>query len=256
MKRAGLKLVSFCVLALGLVAFSAAPAQAEGTWMVNKINIGKIEVGPFFEGNFELLLVLEGEKLKLVRMDGTLLATLGLNKVSFLCTNSELINARPEGEGSISELFKDASAAFSGCTTLINGKEAVKCQPKAIGKETGTIQTEKGYALLTLHKLASGTKDAVVVIAPKTGTTLAVIHMSEACAIGEEVKVFGSLALNDVGGNTGLLEEKSVHIFQEFASLTELKVANAGSEGKATLDGKVEISLTIPIFNAWNGLYE
>jgi hypothetical protein len=52
-------------------------------------------------------------------------------------------------------------------------------------------------------------KDAVTVITPNNvNKVFAVIHMGEACSIGESVKVFGTLALVDVGGNTGLLEER------------------------------------------------
>jgi hypothetical protein len=256
MKRSGLKLFSLCVLALGLAAFSASAAQAEGVWMISGTNIEKklIEVAPFFEGNFELLIVLEGGKLKLVRTDGTLLTTLGLNKVNFLCTNSELVNAWPEFEGAISEISFSARAAFSGCTTIINGATSKACEPKATGKAAGTIETEKIYALLTLHKLESGTTDAVIVVTPKAGSVFAAIHMGESCAIGEEVKLFGSLALTDVGGNASLLVEKSVHIFQEFSPLTALKVANFKSEGQATIDGRVETSLTTG--EVWNGLYK
>jgi hypothetical protein len=237
MKRAGLKLFSLCVLALGLVAFSAAAAQAEGIWMVGGTNITSTAQNKVIKGNFE------------TGTDGTLLSTLGLNAVNFLCTNAELINAKLEPEGAISEASKNAKVAFSGCTTIINGTTAKACEPKATGGAAGSIVTEEGYGLLKLH---TATGDAVTVITPKVGTVFAVIHMGEACAIGEEVKVFGSLALKDVGGNTGLLEEKLIHKVQEFAALTELKVANAKSEGKATLDGKAEIKTESGA--VWNGL--
>ena len=78
--------------------------------------------------------------------------------------------------------------------------------------------------------------------------------MGESCVISEELKVFGQLALKDSGGNVGLLAEKLGHLVEEFAPLTTLKVANAASEGKATLDGGLEVWLTSD--EVWNGLYK
>jgi len=238
MKRMGLKLFSLCVLALGLVAFSASAAQAS-TWMVNGANLA---TNTPIQGTLD-------------ENDGTLLSTLGLNKVDFLCTAGSLINAKLELAGAISEANKDARVAFSGCITIINGKEAKACQPKATGKAAGTIETEEGYALLTLHTDGTG----VTVITPKTGagTVFAIIHMGEACAIGEEVKVFGSLALHDVGielNKDELETERANHLVAEFAPLTALKVANKNSEGKATLDGMADIVLSGG--GKWSGLKE
>jgi len=156
-KRAGLKLFSLCVLALGLVAFSATAAQAEGTWMVNGADItSAAKNNKTIVGNFEAI---ENEKKEVIgRTDGTLLSTLGANAVNFLCTNAQLVNAILEPEGSISETNKNAKVAFSGCTTIINGVEAKACQPKATGKAAGTIETEEGYGLLTLHPLLNEKK--------------------------------------------------------------------------------------------------
>ena len=243
MKRMGLKLFSLCVLALGLVAFSATAAQAEGTWMVKGVNLTTTGQNRELVG-------------KLDEPDGTLLSILGLNKVDFLCTAGELLNAKLEPAGAISEASKNAKVDFSGCKTFINGVEAKACQPKATGKAAGTIETEEGYALLILHKLENGTKHGVTVITPKVGTVFAVIHMGEACSIGEEVKVFGTLALHDVGVTLEKDEievERANHLVSEFAPLTELKVANAKSEGKATLDGMADIKLA-GVADVWNGL--
>jgi len=242
MKRMGLKLFSLCVLALGLVAFSASAAQAEGTWMVKGVNLTSTLENKELKGSIDL-------------PDGTLLSLLGLNKVDFLCTTGELIKAKLEPLGAISEASKDAKVAFSGCKTIINGAEAKACQPKATGKAAGTIETEEGYALLTLHTLENGVKHGVTVITPKVGTVFAIIHMGEACAIGEEVKVFGTLALHDVGielNKDELETERANHLVAEFAPLTELKVANASSSGKATLDGMADIKLTSG--ELWSGL--
>jgi hypothetical protein len=247
MKRMGLKLFSLCVLALGLVAFSAAAAQAEGTWMYKGVDLISSAQNKEIVGRFE-----KGT-------DGTLLSTLGLNTVNFLCTAAQLVNAILEPEGKISETNKNAKFAYSGCTTTINGTTAKTCEPKATGKPTGTIETEEFYALLELHKLLNEKKevigtDAVIVFTPKVGTVFVILHMSEACAIGEEVKLFGSLARVDVGGDVGTLEEKRIHIVEPFKPLTKLKIANTKSEGTVTLDSKIEIELSSG--EVWNGLYK
>jgi hypothetical protein len=240
MKRAGLKLFSLCVLALGLVAFSATAAQADGTWMVKGVDLTsgtKALVG------------------KLKNNTGTLLSALGFNKVDFTCATSTLVNANLEAGGAISEASKNAKVAFGVCITKINGVEAKACQPKATGKVAGTIETEEFYGLLNLHKLEFvGASDAIIGITPKVGTVLTVIHMGDLCAIGDTVKVFGSLALKDVGGNTGLLEEKQIHEVLEFNSLNELKVGDVKSLGSASLDGTAEIELSTK--DIWNGLYK
>src|SRR6476469_1107279 len=101
MKRTGLKLFSLCVLALGLVAFSATAAQAEGVWMYKGTNLETIAKNKEIKG-------------KLKNNIGTLLTTLGANAVNFTCTAAELVNAILEPEGSISETNKNARVAYSG----------------------------------------------------------------------------------------------------------------------------------------------
>jgi len=238
MKRAGLKLFGLCVLALGLVAFSASAAQAAGTWMVGGTNLTKTSE------NVELVGSIDAP-------DGALLAKLGLNKVTFLCKVGKLVSAKLEPEGAISEASKNAKVAFSECTTLLNEKEAAKCTPTATGKGAGTIETEEGYALLQLHEKTTG----VTVITPKVGTTFAIIHMGAGCAIGESVEVFGSLALHDVGvelNKDELETERANHLVSEFAALTKLTVANKESKSAATLDGMADIKLTGG--GNWSGL--
>ena len=236
MKRMGLKLFSLCVLALGLVAFSATAAQG-AVWMVEKANLTA--------GTKSLSMTLDENH-------GILLAKLGLNEVEFLCTKGELLNAKLEPEGAVSEASKNAKADFSGCITKINKVEAKACQPKATGKAAGTIETEEFYGLLKLHP---DTNEGVVLITPKVGTLLAVIHMGEACSIGEEVKEFGCFTLHDVGVglNADELEvERLNHLGAEYKALTTLKVANAKSESVATLDGMADFRLVSG--ENWSGL--
>jgi hypothetical protein len=240
MKRAGLKLFSLCVLALGLVAFSATAAQG-AVWMVNNLDLTA--------ENREL-------KGKIDLPDGALLAKLGLNAVTFLCKAGQLINTKLEPGGAISEVSKNAKVAFSECTTFINGKEAAKCLPTAIGKSPGSIETEEGYALLQLHEKTTG----VIVITPKVGTIFAVIHMEASCAIGSSVEVFGSLALHDVSVEAPTIEkdelavERANHLVAEFTPLTKLTVANKESKSEATLDGRADITLAAG--GNWSGLKE
>jgi hypothetical protein len=246
MKRAGLKLFSLCVLALGLVAFSASAAQAAGTWMVNKVDLTTTAQNKELVG-------------KLDENHGILLAKLGLNEVEVLCTALELLNTKLEPAGAISEANKNAKADFSGCVTLINKKVAEKCVP-VDGTTKGVILTEEWYALLTLHELKNaegkliGT-DGVTVITPAVGTLLAIIHLGKGCAAGLELKVFGSLALSDVGValNADELEvERANHLAAEFKPLTDLTVANEESKSKATLDGMADITLSGG--GNWSGL--
>jgi hypothetical protein len=236
----GLKLFSLCVLALGLAAFSAAAAQAEGTWMVRGLNL--------LFGTKEL-------SGKTVLSAGTLLFAIPEEslKVSITCKALELLNTKLESEGAISESSKNAKAVFSGCTTLINGKEKPDCVP-VDGATKGVFLSEEGYGLLTLYKLENETKDGVVVFAPKVGTTLALIQMNGSCLIGEDLKLLGQLAMKDPKSNVGLEKETGAHTFEEFAPLTNLTVdiPELGSESKAVLDGKVEVELATG--EPWNGL--
>jgi hypothetical protein len=239
MKRAGLKLFGLCVLAFGLVAFSATAAQAEGTWMYKGTDLTSTAQNKTLLG-------------KLDKLHGVLLTMSGLNSVTILCTEVELLNTKLEPEGKVSENSKDAKADFSGCVVWINGKIAKSCEPfDKTTKAPGIILTEELYGLLQLHP---ATGDAITVIKPKASSLLAVIYMSESCVISEELKVFGQLALKDSGGNAGLLEEKLVHLVEEFAPLTELKTAHGPVEAKATLDGGLEAWLTSD--EVWNGLYK
>jgi hypothetical protein len=240
MKRAGLKLLGLCVLALGLVAFSATAAQA-ATWMVSGANLATTAQNKELIGKIDL-------------PDGALLAKLGLNKVTFLCKSGSLLSAKLEPEGKVSENNKDAKADFSECATFINEKEAAKCIPTATGKAAGTIESEELFALLQLHSDGTG----VIVITPKVGTLLAVIHMGPGCAEGLEVEVFGTLALHDVGVEAPIIEkdelekERANHLVAEFTPLTKLTAANKESKSTATLDGRADITLAGG--GNWSGL--
>ena len=236
MKRAGLKLLGLCVLALGLIAFSATAAQGS-VWMVKGANLSanKEVVGKLDENH------------------GILLAVLGFNKVEFLCTSGQLLNTKLELAGAVSEASKNARADFSGCITKINGVPAKACEPFDLAPKTpGVILTEELYALLQLHP---ATGEGVIVVTPKVGNVFADIDMGEACSIGELVTLFGTLALHDVGVelNKDELETERVnHLVAEFKALTALKLGNGKSESVATLDGMGDIVLASG--EKWSGL--
>jgi hypothetical protein len=234
-----LKLFSLSVLALGLMAFSASAAQAEGTWMVATGNLEKTSENKSIEGG-------------LVNSEGALSTAFGKNAFTFECTGGTLLNANLEPGGAISEASKNAKVDFSGCKTFVNGKESTACVP-VDGATKGVILSEEGYALLTLHELAGGEKDGVTLIVPKTGNVFAVIRLAAGCAFGEEVKVFGSLAVKDVGNNMGLELEALTHTIEEFAPLTSLKALNKfAQEGAVILDGEAEVKLVSD--QNWSGL--
>lgn len=242
-KRAGLKLFGLCVLALGLVAFSASAAQAEGTWMYKGTNLKSTALNKEVVG-------------KLVTPGGvTLLTNYAALLVNIFCTELELINMKLEPEGKVSENSKNGKIYFRGCSITIaekGGKIWYVCTP-VNGTESGVILSEEMYALLTLHTLENGTKDDIIVFTPKEGERLAFIQIGKTCAIGQGLLVLGQLALKDSGGNVGLEEEKATHVFEEFAPLTNLSVEYEISKAfKATLDGKVEVKLLTG--EVWNGL--
>jgi hypothetical protein len=232
------KLFGLSALALGLMAFSASAAQAEGAWMVGGSDLASGSKS--IEGN-------------LANSEGALLTTFGKNAFTFKCTGGELLNANLEPGGAISEASKNAKVDFSGCKTIVNGKEAAECVPvNAAETETGVIISEEGYALLTLHELAGGEKDSVTVITPKVSNVFGIIRLGKECSFGSEVKVFGTLAVKDVGNNMGLELEALSHTIEEFAPLTELKAANKTNQGPMSLDGKVIVNLTSD--QEWSGL--
>lgn len=238
MKRTGLKLLGLCLLTSALMAFSANAAQAS-SWMVNGKTISTTAENKELEGKFGVHI--------------TLLFKFGFIKINVLCQFGTLLNAKLEPAGAISEASKNAKIDLGGCTVTLNGKEAAKCVPTAIGKAAGTIETNEFYGLLQLHSDGSG----VIVITPKTGTTFATIHMGAGCAIGEEVSIFGSLALHDVGLGTGKDElevERAEHGFAEFAPLTALKATNSESESGLTID--VRFDFKTAAGGNWSGLKE
>jgi hypothetical protein len=219
-----------------MVMFSADAAQG-ASWMVKSKTLFKTTENKELIGRTATATI-------------ALLARLGLNEVTFSCTNVFLFNTDLEPFGAISQASKNARARFSGCFTMINSKVAAKCEPITFF-EKGVIETEPLFGSLALHKSGTG----VTVITPSLGTTLAKIHMGPACAIGEEVMLSGSLAVHDVTGATDQLEsELTTHEIAEFSALTALKVSNPESISSATLDGRITIELSSG--EVWSGLKE
>jgi len=187
------------------MAFSASAAQGS-TWMVS---------GQTLTGSSTKVL-----EASVVAPSVSLLAKIAGTEFQFACTGGSLINAKLEKEGKISEGFR---AKFTGCTTSTrkSSGESYKLQGSCVPynkpetlEEQGVIETLELKGQLKLHENGEKEKvEGVTVIESLTGGLsghLETFSMPE-CAISEEVKVFGKVALVDSGGNVGLEEEKKVH---------------------------------------------
>jgi len=245
--RSGLKVMGLSLVALGLMAFSASAAQAS-TWMVG----GKTLTGT--ETKQVAASIVAPSVSLLTKISGT--------EFQFTCTGGQTLETRLEKEGKISE---GSQIRFTGCKTFTRKssgeayKEQAACvpynRPEQL-EEEGVIETFELKGQLQLHEVLGGVTEGVTTIEAKTGGLtghVATISTPE-CSIASEVKVFGKLAVVDLGGIVGLEEEKKVHKIKEFASLTHLYAETDTAEHKVTIDGQFEVKLAGEL--AWNGLRE
>jgi hypothetical protein len=230
-------------MALGLMAFGAAGAQAEvgANWFIlNKA--GEKKSGAVLHASVNLKTDTEAFLHTNI---------LGL-EVLFLCSKIETLNAKLQEEGIIGNTVvtnettklkegRGSQVKYSGCKTALNGKESKECIPTdPVGGE-GTIISNLGHALLKLHEGSD-----IVKILPDVGETLAVIHtgppVKNECPIGMSVPVIGSLALDDCkgGGRTHFVE----HLVERFATLTQMWVISKTVQHIATLLGSAWARLT------------
>ncbi len=228
--KSGLRVLGICAVALGLMAFSAS-AQA-ATWMVKTANLTS--------GSKKVV-------AKIVGTSASLLTTLAGVKVKFLCTGAALTNASLESGGKVSAGGK---VRFSGCVTYLNEKLSPPCEP-LVGAEKGIVQTNEGKGQLGQHTSGEGVTVIEALAGGLTGK-LGTVQMGEECSIGEEVPIFGKLAIVDSGGMTGLLTETKLHAIKEEASLTHLYAISDTAEHKAIIDG--EASVELESGEVWNGL--
>jgi hypothetical protein len=228
--------LGLATLALGLLC--ASSAQAAPTWLVAGSNLTSGE--KTLKGN----LVGEGSSL-LTKILGS--------EVKFTCKKGELTGAGLKAEGKLTE---GAKARFTECKTFIGGKEAKTCEPANNGTEKGVIATNGLKGELTEYEDEEGLivlKSTVEEEIEKVKQPVfAQIKMSEECAIGSKVPVFGSrIDLVDSGGLVSLIHQATSHRFKE-SPMTELWVVKKSEEHKATIDGEVEESLTSS--EEWAGL--
>jgi len=232
------RLLGVLVVGVGLMAFLASAAQAEGEWLV--LETGKLLTGVQIEANKEKFEVGEVENNAI-----SILAEEGTTKNDVLCTGFELLDGLLNATGG---LKTGARAKFTGCKLLAEGaqglsKEFSKCTPKTSGGPLGTVETLAFHGALKLHELAGGAKDDTLLLLPDNAEGLfASFELGAACAFGEELPFFGNLSLQDCGGNTKELEHLLSHLWTEFAPLTTLALfAPRGKTGSknASVDGSV-----------------
>jgi len=209
----------------GAMAMSTSLAGASPNWMV----------GP--KPNLPAELSAKAEKTL------TLSTKIAGVATEFSCTGISLDSALLEAEGKAT-----GKALFSGCVGKLNGVTSPACEPRKAGTEKGVIASNALKGQLLLHE---GTTTLLKVSAV-SGETFGTIETSEECSIGETVPVIGSLYLKDAGGEFEL--EKATHPL-EVGPLTELWVYNKTAEHKATVGGKVAVSLTGgSLGSLWSGL--
>jgi hypothetical protein len=215
-----LRLTALSLLAILAATAAAASSAQAADWLV--------EIAP---GIHELIINTNNLPIALEADNkGKLLTTLGLNKIAISCTEEKVTKGLIQEEGKSSGTLE-----YGGCTTEINGTVAAKCKP------TSTIKVPfKAEAF-------ENEKDFFVLVLPATGTVFTTIPLGEACALGEELKVFGSAVVKDCSGFGGLLTLALRHLIELGPSSTghasALKVANGASESSATLDGSVWVKL-------------
>lgn len=239
MRKHGPKVFGLCMLAaLGVMAFASASAQASP--------------GAFWE-----LLNQAGQLVKIGVPNDTLLPSLGaslennhgvlLTKVAgitveILCTAMTLEEAKLLLEGKLLGKIK-----FSGCKIKLNGVVSAPCEPHT-GAEKGVILTLRLKGLIELHTLAGGEKHHIVKFLddkepfPNTDHFVT-IELSEECAIGERLPVFGTFSAKECNIKEFLTHLVN-HLWEEFKPLTELWVISNTAEHKATVDGSALVFLT------------
>jgi len=228
--KLGLKALGLCALVMGVMAIgTSGVAQAEVGACWGYINPANQELKCFGAG------LEPGVKFEFENKTGTLL----IENLNFevLCTGGELIEGgKLTSNGSITL----GRVKFVGCIGLSRTPTLTKlaaCTPKDPVGGTGTIITEKATGLIKLHE-----GEPTVVLTPDTPETLAKIHMSEECSVGEELIVKGQLVIHDCENKVGFETHKLVHLSEEFTKLQLMKVG----VNKATIDGSANFSLTSP----------
>lgn len=230
--RLRLKVLGLCAMALGLMAFTASAAQASGNWMLEGSNVTAGLQPSVVIGEIE-------------NKSASLLTEIAGAKVRYECTEADLIGAKLEVEG---KLTNGGKVKFKGCETFLNGALSAGCVPKSAGLANGEIESLAGKGLMELHLGEPVTK-----IEPKEGLNFAVIrHNPATCALPELVPVRGKLVIGDAQ-NEGDVEKVS-HLIVEH-ELSELFVISNTPEHAAVIDGSATAILSGEhAGDKWNGL--
>jgi hypothetical protein len=209
------KLIGLLALALGLMAFSAAAAQAEPNayWEVG---------GTKIEGTSTLLPEIQAEN---DTFHSTLLSFSGTSTVEILCGPIKFVGAKLHTLGRAT-----GKIHYEECTTLLNGSLATRCKPKSTGATAGLIETNALQGLIKLHESSPGVKKDLVELSPVTGTEFVLLELGALCAIGSHFPITGKVFLKDCK-EEGLIN-KEKHLFEEGPLSSLLFGGNA-----ATIDG-------------------
>jgi hypothetical protein len=115
------------------------------------------------------------------------------------------------------------------------------------GRRKGAIATVEVKSQLSLHE-----GETLVRLEPMVGETFATSESTESCAIGEKIPIKGILYVKETGGKFRVNE--ATHVVEE-GTLTTLFVISNTAEHKATVAGKVSLTLTGEHFGSqWSGL--
>jgi hypothetical protein len=227
MARSSLKIFSPCAMVLGLMALSAAAAQATvgAHWWVLDGESKKIDAG-----SLEAEVGLEKDSTAI-----TLHAELASHtKFLVLCQKLESENIKLKGSGGTNTGGK---MKFSECTVDLNGELAPACEPENAVGGKGTILTNTVHGLIAAHEIESphwAIKE-VIVLLPDVGETFATIEMGAGCPVGTKVAVVGQHFV--IEDSQGKFKEHLVKHLIDEGPLTELWVISKTEEHKATILG-------------------
>jgi hypothetical protein len=212
------------VLALSLTAFvgaGVAHAEEGGEWSIEGKELKT------YEGGKLLVILASGSHLSF------LFEIIG-RTVRILCTSIEIISLHL---GTGGRWPAGWSLRVRGCKTFIgklNAKkevieeaESAPCEPFSVNekkeKVKGEIASNKLKGVLALN----ASKETIVLVEPEVAAgALLTAHMSELCSIGEEIPLFGKLALKD----SEAAVEKIEHEFTEEPLTSSLWVISATEE--------------------------
>ena len=185
-RKLGLKTLGIClVAALGLMAFSAAGAQAE--WLING---AKIPAG------------LNAQINGVIDVQPILHTTFGGSKILIECKEFKV------AEGVVvSGAEVKGKGEFTVCTTFINGVANANCKP-------AEPIVANAKVLPRLHKPTGHAEELTYALfEPREGESFTILKFKEPCILPEEVKITGHSTQRDCQNE--MLVEKVTHLLEE-----------------------------------------